>query len=94
MICRSCGATIAEKAIICYRCGAPTAAEPVRPARLARRRPITLTVVLLVASLLLAALAASLPAESTGRWMSGAAAAVLVVAALGVWLLRGRSSVG
>jgi 4-hydroxybenzoate polyprenyltransferase len=27
MTCRSCGATIAEKAIVCYRCGAPTA-EP------------------------------------------------------------------
>ena len=25
MICRSCGATIDAKAIICYRCGAPTA---------------------------------------------------------------------
>ena len=33
MTCRSCGATIAEKAIVCYRCGAPTA-EPAanRPA--------------------------------------------------------------
>ncbi|HEX5069547.1 MAG TPA: hypothetical protein VFV78_04960 [Vicinamibacterales bacterium] len=25
MTCRSCGATIDAKAIICYRCGAPTA---------------------------------------------------------------------
>jgi hypothetical protein len=25
VICRSCGATIDAKAIICYRCGAPTA---------------------------------------------------------------------
>ena len=25
MTCGSCGAQIAEKAIICYRCGAPTA---------------------------------------------------------------------
>ena len=34
MTCRSCGAVIAEKAIVCYRCGAPTAEEPppVRPA--------------------------------------------------------------
>jgi len=25
MVCTSCGATIADKAIICYRCGHPTA---------------------------------------------------------------------
>jgi len=25
MTCRACGARIAEKAIVCYRCGAPTA---------------------------------------------------------------------
>jgi hypothetical protein len=30
MQCANCGATIAEKAIVCYRCGAPTAL-PVRP---------------------------------------------------------------
>ena len=29
MTCRSCGADIADKAIVCYRCGTPTA-EPVR----------------------------------------------------------------
>ncbi len=34
MICRSCGAEIADKAIVCYRCGAPTAAPaPQRAAR-------------------------------------------------------------
>ena len=31
MVCGSCGANIADKAIVCYRCGAPTAA----PARAA-----------------------------------------------------------
>ena len=30
MTCGVCGATIADKAIVCYRCGAPTEA-PVRP---------------------------------------------------------------
>jgi uncharacterized membrane protein YvbJ len=49
MICRSCGTEIADKAIVCYRCGAATT-DPVRqpplgpskweaePAR--RRRPL------------------------------------------------------
>jgi hypothetical protein len=33
MKCRSCGLEIAEKAIVCYRCGAPTSVgAPVRPA--------------------------------------------------------------
>jgi hypothetical protein len=26
MLCRACGTEIADKAIVCYRCGAPTAA--------------------------------------------------------------------
>jgi hypothetical protein len=49
--CRSCGAVIAEKAIVCYRCGAPTAAEPppVRPAT--SRGPALWLLVLLVAGI-------------------------------------------
>lgn len=35
MLCGTCGATIAEKAIVCYRCGAataiPVACKPERP---------------------------------------------------------------
>lgn len=41
MVCRSCGATIAEKAIICYRCGAatvdPETLVPPRPPVVRRR---------------------------------------------------------
>jgi hypothetical protein len=32
MTCRQCGTEIAEKAIVCYRCGTPTA-EPVAPGK-------------------------------------------------------------
>ena len=57
MICRSCGTDIADKAIVCYRCGAATT-DPVRqppagpskweaePAR--RRRPLIPWLILLV----------------------------------------------
>ncbi len=57
MICRSCGTEIADKAIVCYRCGAATT-DPVRqppagpskweaePAR--RRRPLIPWLILLV----------------------------------------------
>ena len=47
MTCRSCGLEIAEKAIVCYRCGAPTAdpraAGPAHgPARRAKWQPAVL----------------------------------------------------
>jgi hypothetical protein len=38
MTCGTCGATIADKAIVCYRCGAPTAA-PASPAASGPSRP-------------------------------------------------------
>jgi hypothetical protein len=47
--CPSCSAEIADKAIVCYRCGTPTAipAPPARkPARQSRGRLITLLAVL------------------------------------------------
>lgn len=50
MQCRSCGTEIADKAIVCYRCGTATT-DPVRkPAALAPRRspvaPVVMVVVL------------------------------------------------
>jgi uncharacterized membrane protein YvbJ len=56
MICRSCGTEIANKAIVCYRCGAATT-DPVRqppaggskwePAP-ARRRPLTAWIIAII----------------------------------------------
>lgn len=43
MVCSECKATIADKAIVCYRCGAPTAIPAVArqsPAAPARRSPV------------------------------------------------------
>ena len=55
MVCKHCGTEIADKAIICYRCGAGTT-DPVRqPARVTRRRSPLLSFVA-VALMLLAAL--------------------------------------
>jgi hypothetical protein len=55
MICRQCGTEIADKAIVCYRCGTGTA-EPLRkPAEIRpRRSPVVPAIVILV---ILAALA-------------------------------------
>jgi hypothetical protein len=57
MQCRNCGAEIAEKALICYKCGTATTEAKYKPAPLTRRssRPPLLAVV--VALLLLALLA-------------------------------------
>jgi uncharacterized membrane protein YvbJ len=38
MKCRNCGAEIAEKALICYRCGTPTTEAKYQPAEIRSRR--------------------------------------------------------
>jgi hypothetical protein len=38
MKCRNCGAEIAAKALICYRCGTATTEAKYRPARIRPRR--------------------------------------------------------
>jgi hypothetical protein len=53
MICRNCGTEIADKAIVCYRCGTGTT-EPVRqPAAVRRRGNRLLPLVALVLLVLL-----------------------------------------
>jgi RsiW-degrading membrane proteinase PrsW (M82 family) len=53
MQCRSCGTEIAEKAIVCYRCGTATT-DPVRkPAPITTRRGSLVPVVLIVVLILL-----------------------------------------
>ena len=61
MICKHCGTEIADKALICYRCGQPTAEPRVKPPAeqsifVKRRRsktPWLLALLVLVALLLL-----------------------------------------
>ena len=55
MICRSCGTEIADKALICYRCGTATTEAKFKPPAARSRKPRTaiLTLVLLVALALL-----------------------------------------
>jgi hypothetical protein len=55
MVCRQCGTEIADKAIICYRCGAATTDPVVKPpARRAggSRGPVLLALLVLVAAAL------------------------------------------
>jgi len=64
MTCRSCGTEIAEKALICYKCGAATADAVHQPPGAAPRRGRSSFVVTFVALLLLAAVAVALARSS------------------------------
>jgi len=88
MQCRSCGTEIADKAIVCYRCGAATT-DPVRKAVPLERRPSPVPWLAGAAILLVLALyarATSATAPDPEPWQM--AAAVLFGAAL-VVLVRG-----
>jgi hypothetical protein len=56
MQCRNCGTEIADKALICYRCGTATTEAKFKPAPIkARRMPIGLITALTAAAALVAA---------------------------------------
>lgn len=88
MRCRTCGTEIADKAIICYRCGAGTTdpvrkAVPIKP----RRSPLLSIVVAVIMVLLALYLGqASRTAANPGAFQT--AAGVLVGAAVMVLILR------
>ena len=54
MVCRNCGTEIADKAIVCYRCGTATTDPIRRPAAVEPRRGRLLPLVALVLLVLLA----------------------------------------
>jgi uncharacterized membrane protein AbrB (regulator of aidB expression) len=88
MQCRSCGAEIADKAIVCYRCGAATT-DPVRKASAVKPSRSPLPSYLVAAVMLLIALYVGYISKTTAnpdRWqaaagvLTGAAAMVIVLA--------------
>jgi hypothetical protein len=87
MQCRTCGTEIADKAIVCYRCGAGTT-DPVRkpvPIRPAGARP-SLTAGIVPLVLALAAFVAADPSGYPREMDIGA----MVLAGLGALLLIAR----
>lgn len=57
MQCRNCGAEIAEKALICYRCGTATTEAKYKPAampRRSRRSPMLWVLIVLLLAVLVA----------------------------------------
>ena len=89
MKCRSCGLEIADKAIVCYRCGTPTADLPA-PQLKVRGQPIWpagLAILLIIG--LGAWLIPQTPPGSPERWGEWIAEAVLLLVAA-LWLRRRR----
>jgi uncharacterized membrane protein YvbJ len=58
MQCRKCGAEIADKALICYRCGTATTEAKYQPAATGRRSSSTRTLIIAVIVIALFALLA------------------------------------
>ncbi len=84
MICKRCGTEIADKALICYRCGAATTDPVYKPATVPRRSSLSLIVsVLALALLVVLALymgrAASGEAPRYVSWIAVGVALVIVV---------------
>jgi hypothetical protein len=88
VLCRNCGTEIADKAIVCYRCGTSTS-DPVRaPASLERgRNPLlSFAVAALLVLLALYLGQASRTAANPERWQT--IAGLLTALALGIVVLR------
>jgi hypothetical protein len=89
MTCKQCGTEIADKALVCYRCGRATAESegPIVPARTPRSRvPIVAALLVLTLGALFMSQAAAGVAPRSVSWaVSGLAAIVLVW-----WVWRGR----
>ena len=89
MICRNCGTEIADKALICYRCGKPTTDARVAPAVVRRGGPSTPLVASALA--LVAGTAVALPSLVDPSLLTeGWTALGIVAAGLLGWWVRGR----
>jgi hypothetical protein len=97
MLCRNCGIEIADKALICYRCGVATTEAKFKPAALPARRSGAGLLVSVVALTLLALLALYMGTAGTDTlppwlpWTVALIAAALLVLRL---LARGRRAGG
>lgn len=90
MRCQSCGKEIADKAIICYRCGAPTAIpeRPAPPAPVGQAdRSLAIIVLLIV---LLAGGGGLLYWQEAPPWTYAALAGAVTAAVVGLRVTRRR----
>ena len=86
MICRQCGTEIADKALICYRCGTATAEPRVKPPA-SRRRRSPLPALLALLALVLAGLFMGQAAEGEApRYIGYVIAGLAAIALVWRWL--------
>jgi len=94
MVCGNCGTSIADKAIVCYRCGAPTSIPvPTAPARKGggmSGRSIVLLVLNVLILLSSGWSAWGAPAGSTDQILAGSLAALAAASVAYLLLRRGR----
>jgi hypothetical protein len=91
MTCRSCGAEIADKAIVCYRCGTPTAEPPARSVPRKDRPGWAALLVLLVVFVLGAWLIPKTAPGSPARIAAWVVTWIVLLAAAAWARRRGRS---
>ena len=94
MICRNCGTEIADKAIVCYRCGVGTK-DPVRqPVAVRPRRgrllPLVALVLLMLLGLYLGQAGATVWPEGKGYGLGAGFAIALAIVLLIVRIARRR----
>lgn len=85
MPCRSCGATIADKALICYKCGTATTEAKYQPAALPKgssRSGLVATVIALALLVIAALYVERVSADGSAHWVTylAVAAAVIIIA--------------
>ena len=94
MTCRHCGTEIADKAIVCYRCGAGTTDPVRRPvavrARRGRALPLVALVLLVLLGLYLGQAGQTVLPEGKGYGLGAAVAIVLAIIVLVVRIARRR----
>ena len=82
MQCRNCGTEIADKALICYRCGAPTTDAKYQPAPVTRHRAsrssLLASVLALALLVLLALYMGRAPAGAAPRYVTWVAVAIAI----------------
>jgi hypothetical protein len=82
MICKNCGTEIADKALVCFRCGTATFEAKVKPGRPAPQRsrvPVVLALLILLLAALFMSQAAAGQAPRLVSWVV-AGLAVIVIA--------------
>ena len=88
MICRNCGTEIAEKALICYRCGTATTEAKYKPAPIGGRRVTSGSLIAAIVLILFALGGLSIALTTTDDTVRLAAWAVAALAAI-VVVVRG-----